>query len=226
MSYPVIAFATLVLGVLPIRAWHRRRYRCPPRSTVQYVFETVALSCLLLLLLRREGVPLTAVGLRLTTLSRFAFHAAIGIIAVVAPDVVAVLLRRFDPGIIRPVPAAHFDSIPQGKAVLAFIPVCIVGAFWEELCFRGVALYQAPPGFLGTAVVVIVSSLIFGLHHLRGGLRSVIFTGYFGMMFCVLYLVTRDLPSIMLAHALGNLAVTFYFAPKSRNQRRPLPAFF
>jgi membrane protease YdiL (CAAX protease family) len=226
MPYSVIAFATLVVCVLPTRAYFRRRYGCSPPATVQYLVETVALSCLLLLLLRREGVPLNAVGLRLTTLSCFAFHAAIGIIAVVATDILAVLLRRFNPGIIRPVPAAHFDSIPRGKAVLAFIPVCIVGAFWEELCFRGVPLYQAPPSFLGTAVVCVVSSLIFGLQHLRGGLVSVIFSGYFGMIFCILYLVTRDLPSIMLAHAVGNLTVIFYFAPKSRNFGRPLPAFF
>jgi membrane protease YdiL (CAAX protease family) len=184
------------------------------------------LSCLLLLLLRRERVPLNAVGLRFTTLSRFAFHAAIGIMAVVAPDVFAVVLRRANPGVIRPVPGAHFDSIPQGKAVLAFIPVCIAGAFWEELCFRGVALYRAPAGFLGTAVFVVASSLIFGLHHLRGGILSVVFTGYFGIMFCILYLVTGDLPSIMFAHALGNFTVTFYFAPKLRHQRLSLPAFF
>ncbi|HEY2495464.1 MAG TPA: CPBP family intramembrane glutamic endopeptidase [Candidatus Angelobacter sp.] len=181
---------------------------------------------MLLLLLRQEGVPLNAVGLRLTTFSRFAFHAVIGIIVVIAPDVFAVVLRRVNPGIIRPGPVAHLDSIPQRNDGLAFIPICIAGAFWEELCFRGVALYQAPSGFWGTAVFVIASSLIFGLHHLRGGILSVVFTGYFGMTFCILYLFTADLPSIMFAHAIGNFAVTFYFAPKLRQKRQSLPALF
>jgi membrane protease YdiL (CAAX protease family) len=149
-----------------------------------------------------------------------------GVIAVVAPDIVAMLLRRLSSRMIEYMPADQFGSILRGKALFTFIPVCIVGAFWEELCFRGVGMYAAPPGRIGTVIAIFVSSLIFGLHHLRGGFQSVIFTSYCGVIFCTLYLVTRDLPSVMLAHALGNLAVAFYFAPKARWQRRPLPSFF
>jgi membrane protease YdiL (CAAX protease family) len=33
------------------------------------------------------------------------------------------------------------NSIPHGKELIGFVPVCLVGAVWEELCFRGVALH-------------------------------------------------------------------------------------
>src|SRR5204862_8328930 len=61
------------------------------------------------------------------------------------------------------------QPIPHGKMLFSFVPVCIVGAIWEELCFRGIPLSLGGIGWAWTLSAVAVSSTVFALHHLRQG---------------------------------------------------------
>ena len=207
---------------MPVRAWQRWRRRAHPTPTIAYICETTSLTLAMILLLSRRGIALASVGLAPVPIWAFATHVLIGTIAILSPDMISVLLRRLSPPApLGPSELKRFDSIPRGKALISFIPVCIVGAFWENLCFRGVALHFSPPSSAGMTVMVLVSSGIFGLHHFRQGPLSVLFASLFGVVLCVLYLSTADLLSVMVAQALGNLAVCIYFAPKARHLIEP-----
>jgi membrane protease YdiL (CAAX protease family) len=219
-------FLMLITVVMPLRAWQRWRRKLPSTHVFAYLFETALLIAVLLFTLRKEGIALATVGLVRVPMWAFALHVLIGISVILAPDVVALLVRPVTS--MTSVESGHMarlDAIPRGRAVIAFVPVCIIGAFWEELCFRGTALHFAPPGAVGTSIVVFASSFIFGLHHLRFGPMSVLFTTVFGITLCVLYLATRDLLSVMASHGLANLAIAIYFAPKARQQTQTARLF-
>ncbi len=212
-------FLLLIAIAMPWRAWRRWMRGAPPVAGWVHVLETTVLTIVLLSILHWENVPLALIGLRPATLPEFSIHLLIGLFIVVSPDIVSVLLRTLDPQPVKRVHLRRFEAIPSGKGAIAFIPVCLTSAFWEEICFRGTALHVASHGVAGTAVGVVLSSLIFGLHHFRQGPLSVVFTAAFGLAFCALYLTTHDLLAVMAAHALGNLAVVYYFAPAARRSR-------
>ena len=90
----------------------------------------------------------------------------------------------------------------------------MVGIF-EELVFRGymrtfIGRYTQNP-----AVIIIVSSIAFGLIHWSLGLHAVLITSVIGAVFMIAYLKTHSLPAIMLAHFAINFIDFAGVIPKS-----------
>ena len=172
MSLLSIGFALVVGVVMPLRAWIRLSRKSPTPSAFITIVETAALLIVLLFLLRHEGVSLAAVGLARTTVGQFLISAAISTAVIVGLDLLALVLSRSvasrsadeDGAAIRK--QITTNSMPQGKELLGFVPVVLITAIWEELCFRGVALYLAPPTVFGTVSIIALSSTLFALHHL------------------------------------------------------------
>lgn len=70
----------------------------------------------------------------------------------------------------------------------------------EELVFRGYALTFLRRFTGNRLLIVLISSVAFGLIHWSLGLHAVLITSLIGAVFMVAYLATRALPPIMLAH--------------------------
>ncbi|MDD5006968.1 MAG: CPBP family intramembrane metalloprotease [Syntrophorhabdaceae bacterium] len=74
----------------------------------------------------------------------------------------------------------------------------------EELVFRGY-MYTFLSRFTeSSSAIVAISSVAFGLAHWSLGLHAVLITSIIGAVFMIVYLKTRALPPIMLAHFVIN----------------------
>lgn len=94
---------------------------------------------------------------------------------------------------------------PRTKAELAlFMFVAVTAGVWEELLYRGFLIWFLTPsiGLIGAA---IVSSIIFGLAHAYQGWRGMVVTTAVGLALAVMYLATRSLWWLMVAHALVDI---------------------
>lgn len=88
-------------------------------------------------------------------------------------------------------------------------------AICEELVFRGF-LHTFISRYTKNAwVIVVISSVAFGLIHWSLGMQAVIITAIIGAVFMVAYLRTRSLPAIMLAHFTINFIDFAGIIPKS-----------
>jgi uncharacterized protein len=110
-----------------------------------------------------------------------------------------------------------FGSLP-GYPALGRIPVIenrfwnwvdltaglILVGFFEELIFRGY-LYRVLSRYTQNRLVIVpVSAVVFGLIHWSGGSVQVLTAAAVGALFMALYIRTRSLPAIMLAHVAVN----------------------
>jgi membrane protease YdiL (CAAX protease family) len=116
--------------------------------------------------------------------------------------------------------ATFVNAIPKRSELIPFIPVCIVGGFWEELCFRGVALSLVPHNAWGMMCGVLGSSVVFAAQHLRRGIAASLYSGGYGILFSLLYLASGNVISVMVAHATGNMFVAAYGAHQAAQIRR------
>ena len=85
----------------------------------------------------------------------------------------------------------------------------------EELVFRGVMLEVLRRYTTSTVLIVVVSSLLFGLIHWSGGLHAVVVTSIIGAVFMVGYLAGGSLLPVMLAHFVINFIDLAGVVPKS-----------
>lgn len=77
-------------------------------------------------------------------------------------------------------------------------------ALLEELVFRGLAHAALSRITDQPLVIAVVSGLAFGLIHWSGGAHAVMVTTVIGMVFMAVYLRTRSLPALVLAHFVVN----------------------
>lgn len=106
-----------------------------------------------------------------------------------------------------------FGSLP-GYPALGRIPVIenrfwnwvdltsglIMVGFFEELVFRGY-IYRVFSRYTENRLVIVpVSAVVFGLIHWSGGSVQVLTATAVGALFMILYIRTRSLPAVMLAH--------------------------
>jgi membrane protease YdiL (CAAX protease family) len=234
-----ILFAGVVVIALPLRAW--RRHVRKPAAPTRYLIETVLLTMLLAGLLWRRGVALDALGLRPSGPSRLLSDLAVCVGMVVSIDVWSWwrTMRQLRRAALQPAqyrvapetPAGNYaDALAGRQALGRFTAVVLVGAVWEELCFRGVVLLLVPHTPAGLAFGVVGGSLIFGAQHLRNGLAGAAYATCFGVMFALLYLATGNLIAVMAAHAAGNMLAAAQWAPRIEQarqaaQRRQAPIF-
>lgn len=214
-------FALVVAVVLPVRAWRRYRRGAPPAPAVRYVAETLLLTALLAWLLWRRGVPPAAIGLRPVS-SRLLVDLAFCLTVVIGLDVWSVWrttrqIRRAPPdrdGVFADAAEAH------RRGTAAFVAVAVVGAIWEELCFRATVFLLVPATPEGRLAGLASGMLLFGAQHLRNGPRGLAYTSFFGLMFGLLYLATSDLLAVIVAHAAGNILTVVQWAPRIERVRR------
>jgi len=224
---PEVVFALIVVVALPVRAWRRHRRKAPPSPPGRYVLETSLLIAALSGLLWRHGVPLAALGLQPVSTLRFAMDLAICLTPIIGLDVLSVHLairqmrNTSAPSIATSETSGVVGDALAGRQNLAsFIPVAVVGAVWEELCFRGIIFMFSPRTLAWLAAGTVSSSLLFGLQHLRNGAAGVAYSSFYGLLFACLYLATGDLVAVMVTHAAGNIFATVYGAPRIARIRR------
>ena len=218
-----LLFAALVTIVLPVRAWRRHRRNAPPTPPTRYLTETMLLTLLLGVLLWRHNVPLEAIGLQSHLTARFCLDLAIALGAVVGPDIwlMSRLTRRIREaaeGLGRD--RVFADTLANRRAPLRFAAVAVVGAVWEELCFRGVVFLLVPRTAVGLLTGIAASSLLFAAQHLRNGRQGFAYASAFGVIFAVLYVTTGDLAAVIIAHATGNILAVFQWAPAIERARQ------
>jgi membrane protease YdiL (CAAX protease family) len=218
-----IALAVVVILFLPLRGWYRFQRKAAPSPAPIYLIETTVLTSALILLLHRHSVTLQSVGIRPVLTAKFLFDVALCLLVVIGLDVLSLRFeehqiekRRHTTRIATgEMPGIIADSLDNSRRLRSFLPVVIVGAAWEELCFRGTAFLFVPRTSIPLLFAgVAVSSLVFGIQHLRNGFTAVGYSTFFGLMFASLYLATHDLIAVMIAHAAGNIFATTYAAPR------------
>ena len=90
----------------------------------------------------------------------------------------------------------------------------MVGVF-EELVFRGYMYTFISRYTQNSFIIVVISSIVFGLIHWSLGLQIVVITSVIGAVFMIAYLITRSLPAIMLAHFAVNFVDYADVIPKA-----------
>lgn len=94
----------------------------------------------------------------------------------------------------------------NGHEVAAWIGLCMIAGFAEELIFRGYLQRQFTAWARGAAAAgVVVSALLFGAAHGYQGVRNMVLLSIFGALFSVLALYRRSLRPGMIAHSWHDL---------------------
>lgn len=226
-----LLFALLVAIVLPVRAWHRGRRHAPPAPTARYVAETLLLTAVLAWRLWHRAVPLAALGLQARSIAIFTLDLAFCLFVVVGLDLWslwrtvralrhAAATRQAGASALNATGGTYGDALTARRALASFILVCIVGAVWEELCFRATVFALLPRTIGGVLFGIVAGSLLFGGQHLRNGRNALIHSSGFGVMFSLLYLVTGDLVAVVIAHAGGNILAAAQWAPRIERARQ------
>ena len=103
------------------------------------------------------------------------------------------------------------------KEKYLFSLLALSAGICEEIIFRGflvflvLAIFPSVPIYL----VILISTLIFGIAHAYQGLQGVISTGLLAVMFMCLFLVTDCLIFPMLLHFIIDFSATFILSEKS-----------
>ncbi len=214
----------LVVGIaLPARAWVRHRRNAGPTWTAKYVGETVTLTGILVALLWRHGVLMAAIRRVDLTPLRFLRDVAICLAVVEGLDLYSVWRASWQIKTAGPLPELEGlaqDALAGGRNLGAFTTVCVVGAIWEELCFRGTVFLLVPHTPGGLVLGCAGGTVLFGAQHLRNGRSGVLYSSFYGLLFSVLYLSTGDLVAVAIAHAAGNLLAAATWAPRIERMRR------
>jgi membrane protease YdiL (CAAX protease family) len=211
-----VLFAGLVAVAWPVRAWRRHRRGTGPTPAPVYIAETATLAATLAALLWRRGVPLDALGLRVDSAAQLVADTAICLAVVVGLDLWLTwrLMRR-----IREIAPSlsedrvFGDTLSHRPALGSFTAVAVVGAIWEELCFRAAVFLLIPATVIGRLLGTVVGSALFGAQHLRNGRQGFSYAAGFGVLFSALYLATGDLAAVILAHAIGNILAAAQWTP-------------
>jgi membrane protease YdiL (CAAX protease family) len=101
----------------------------------------------------------------------------------------------------------------NGREIAAWMLLCLLVGFTEEVVFRGYLQRQFTLWARGSAAWgVAASALVFGSGHIYEGARGVFLIAVFGALFSLLALYRRSLRAGMMAHAwhdlITGLAVT------------------
>jgi membrane protease YdiL (CAAX protease family) len=90
----------------------------------------------------------------------------------------------------------------------------------EELIDRGFAVFLLQAVFpdIPTILVIIITSVLFGLSHLYQGFRGVVDTTIFGILSVSLFLVTGNLIFSMLLHFVADFSYTFFLSEEQAEQ--------
>lgn len=153
-------------------------------------------------LLLRGKIGFPALGLKFPSTPSFLATLFVGAFAAVFIEQNGYLLTQWlfgdprlpwMPGIVNPV--WRWVDLTVGLVMVGIV---------EEVVFRGYLRLFLSRYTRSAWVVVGISAVAFGLIHWSGGPDKVIVTSLTGAVFMALYLRTRSLPAIMVAHCLAN----------------------
>jgi membrane protease YdiL (CAAX protease family) len=123
-----------------------------------------------------------------------------------------------------------FRQLQQSRAKLAIgiVIAWVLGAFLEELVFRGVVqqwveqnLAATLPPLAATAVAVLVAAIGAGVLHLYQGLRAAVIITQLSVLFGVLFVLSdRNLWSVFLCHGIYDTVAFIRFANKQSKYSR------
>lgn len=104
----------------------------------------------------------------------------------------------------------------QEHFTLILLTIILIGPVFEEIFFRGL-VYRSLRGGMPELLVIIISSLVFGLWH--GNIIQFLYTTVVGILFCLLNLRTGSLLSGIIAHIAFNSAsmvsaLIYHFFPE------------
>jgi len=216
-------FAVIVVIFLPTRAWQRHRERTPPTPPARYIVETVTLIALLSLLLWHSGIAFRTLGLTGHSPVGWFGGVALCLLVIVGADffMYEKTVRHLRRGAsLAELKGLAADALSARSSGLEFLFVTVIGAVWEELCFRGVFFALVPHTSVWILSGLAASSLLFGAQHLRNGMHGMIYSTVFGLVFASLFLITSNLWAVTLAHATGNLLAAWQWAPRIERARK------
>ena len=183
-----------------------------------------ALVLLVGLILGSSGIPLTAIGLHLPTNM---FWTVLGIVYTLILVIIFIVFSRRllrSPEAIeqlRDQMFASFQIIPTTPMErFLWVFAAITAGVCEEILFRGFFLFYLGQLFpmLSITVLVILSSLFFGIAHLYQGWRGIVATGIVGAVLALAYTLTGSLLLPIVAHSLIDLRVVFLNLPAEEKQ--------
>jgi len=96
-----------------------------------------------------------------------------------------------------------------------WVLVCVTAGCCEEVLFRGFMLHYLHvfPWTLNLTLALLISSLIFGLNHLYGGIRGVVESATGGFVLGLLFLLSGNLVLPIILHALMDLRMLVILRP-------------
>ncbi len=194
----------LALGLLPISTWLIHGDSIGRLLAREAIWWCCALAILLWLTLI-ERLPLSSIGFCLPTWKSVVF----GVLAAIA--LTAIMVLEFS--IVVPLLHLNTASIVAGQRAILSTPywyrilLVLRAAVVEEILFRGYLIEKVRQLSKNTAFAVVVSVTAFTYAHLGGwGPVHLIAVGGGGLVFALLYVWRRDLPSNILAHFLADAA--------------------
>jgi len=163
--------------------------------------------------LRRGKITLSELGINRQTPASFWTVFLIAFLAAVFIDQNGPLFLNFLPGY------AHLGVIPvidnvSWRWIDLTFGLLMVGVF-EEFVFRGYLYLFLSRYIRSPFLITILSALAFGLIHWSGGFIQVVVTACIGAVFMHLYIQTRSLPAVMLAHICVNFVDFADIVPKT-----------
>ncbi len=170
--------------------------------SISTILRDLALVCLILFFLWRNGEPVSVIGWRSGHLTRrILLGAALYFPFLLVVTQVEQLLSAA--GLSQPsVPAPDlFDIRGRWEVALAVMMVAVV-AVSEETIFRGYLMARLQVATKSMTVAVLLSAFIFALGHGYEGSLGVATVGVMGLIFSLLYLWTKSLVTPTVLHFL------------------------
>ena len=178
--------------------------------SVAVILRDLALLCLVLFFIWRNGEPLAAVGLTVRKLWK---EAALGVLLFIplfiATSAIEVFLQKA--GLSAPSSPLPLFTDEKGlrEFVLAFLLVAVV-ALCEESIFRGYLILRLRNITSRAFTAAILSSLIFSLGHGYEGTAGVATVGVMGLAFALVYMWRKSLTAPIVMHFLNDFIVIVF----------------
>ena len=87
------------------------------------------------------------------------------------------------------------------------LPAIILGAFAEELVYRGYLIVRLERLFRSTSLAVLITTALFASYHLYQGLIPALGIAAGGLVYAISFCSMRRLWPLCITHTLHNLAV-------------------
>lgn len=167
----------------------------------------IALAVVLAVL--REKASLSSIGLGKFKISYLGY----ALVFIVASNIILALVQIFLETIGIGFSANIEEILKKAQEYIWWwLAVSITAAICEEVAFRGYVMTRIKglTGW-GWSVPVLISSLAFATGHLYQGMGGFIVILIYGMMFAILYAVTKSIWPGILAHFIQDFSAVFLF---------------